>query len=61
MASARFMSIKMVLLQRKHHLMNAYTETHFISKAKHMPFVNKDGVTIDGWVLEPKDYDPSKS
>lgn len=40
---------------------DAYTETHFISKAKHMPFVNKDGVTIDGWVLEPKDYDPSKS
>ena len=39
---------------------DAYTETHFISKAKHMPFVNKDGVTIDGWVLEPKDYDPSK-
>lgn len=33
---------------------DAYTETHFISKAKHMPFVNKDGVTIDGWVLEPK-------
>lgn len=40
---------------------DAYTETHFISKAKHMPFVDKDGVTIDGWVLEPKDYDPSKS
>ena len=41
--------------------MTTYIESHFISKAKHMPFVDKDGVTIDGWVLEPKDYDPSKS
>ena len=39
----------------------AYLASHFVSKAKHMPFVNTDGVTIDGWVLEPKDYDPQKS
>lgn len=40
---------------------DAYLSSHFVSKAKHMPFVNTDGVTIDGWVLEPKDYDPQKS
>ena len=40
---------------------NEYLSTHFVSKAKHLSFVNTDGVTIDGWVLEPKDYDPEKS
>lgn len=40
---------------------DAYLSTHFVSKAKKLSFVNKDGVTIDGWVLEPKDYDPTKS
>ncbi len=38
-----------------------YLSTHFVSKAKHLSFVNTDGVTIDGWVLEPKDYDPEKT
>ena len=28
------------------------------SKAKHIPFTNSDGVTIDGWVLEPFGHDP---
>lgn len=40
---------------------DAYLAEHTVSKVKHLPFVNKDGITIDGWVLEPSDYDPTKS
>lgn len=37
-----------------------YLATHSVVEPKYMSFVDRDGVEIDGWVLEPADYDPSK-
>lgn len=28
---------------------------------KYLPFTNQDGIEIDGWVIEPAGYDPSRS
>lgn len=38
-----------------------YLNTHAISPLKTLNFVDSDGVEIDGWVIEPVDYDPEKS
>jgi len=39
---------------------DAYLAEHAVSPVKPLNFVDADGVEIEGWVLEPKDYDPSK-
>ena len=44
---------------RKTELNAAFFAEKHVSKAKHIPFTNSDGVTIDGWVLEPFGYDPA--
>lgn len=38
-----------------------YWNTHSISPLKPLNFVDKDGVEIQGWVMEPIDYDPTKT
>ena len=38
-----------------------YLSTHAVSPLKPLNFVDSDGVEIDGWVIEPVDYDPSKT
>lgn len=38
-----------------------YLSTHSVSALKPLNFVNNDGVKIDGWVMEPADYDPTLS
>ena len=40
-------------------LNGAFLAEHFVSKVKYVPFVNGDGVPIDGWVLEPCGFDPA--
>ena len=42
-------------------LNDAYLAEHFVSKAKYIPYVNRDGVSIDGWVLEPYGFDGEDS
>ena len=37
-----------------------YLNSHSVSKQKRFNFVDSDGVEIDGWVIEPVDYDPNK-
>lgn len=38
-----------------------YLNSHAISPLKPLNFVDSDGVEIDGWVIEPVDYDPNKT
>lgn len=38
-----------------------YLNSHSISKQKRFNFVDSDGVEIDGWVIEPVDYDENKT
>jgi dipeptidyl aminopeptidase/acylaminoacyl peptidase len=45
---------------RKTDLNAAFLAEKFVSIAKHIPFTNSDGVTIDGWALEPFGYDPGQ-
>lgn len=42
-------------------LNRSFLAEHVRAKAKHLPFVNKDGIRIDGWVLEPEGFDPAGS
>ena len=42
-------------------LNGAFLAEHFVSEAKYIPFVNKDGISIDGWVLEPYGFDGGAS
>ena len=44
--------------QRATGLNDAFLAEHFVSRAKYIPFVNRDGVSIEGWVLEPWGFDP---
>lgn len=37
-----------------------FLESRSVVEPKYMHFTDKDGVDIDGWILEPVDYDPSK-
>ncbi len=37
-----------------------FLKDRFVSKTRYIPFVNPDGVKIDGWVMEPKDFDRTK-
>ena len=37
-----------------------YLSAHDVAKAEYLPFTNKDGDRIDGWVLRPADFDPAK-
>lgn len=39
----------------------AYFAEHYVAEARYVPFTDSDGVKIDGWVLEPQDFDPKKS
>ena len=32
----------------------------FVSVPEYIPFVNQDGVEIDGWIMKPMDYEPGK-
>lgn len=32
----------------------------YIGECRYIPFINSQGVEIDGWIIEPKDYDPEK-
>lgn len=36
----------------------ALLKDKYVAKTRYVPFVNTDGVTIEGWVMEPKDFDP---
>lgn len=38
-----------------------YLATHAVSPVEYVPFVDQDGVEIDGWVIKPVGYDPNKS
>ncbi len=38
-----------------------YLSTHYVSELKPLNFVDADGVEIDGWVMEPAEYDPAKT
>ncbi|HJB26143.1 MAG TPA: S9 family peptidase [Firmicutes bacterium] len=38
-----------------------YLNTHKVAPLHPLNFVDKDGVEIDGWVIEPVDYDPQKT
>ena len=33
----------------------------YVALPEYVPFANKDGVEIDGWVMKPMDYSPGKS
>ena len=37
-----------------------FMKKKYIAKCEYVPFVNQDGVKIDGWVLKPKDYSSKK-
>lgn len=37
-----------------------YLNTHSVVTPKYMSFVDKDGVEIDGWIMEPVGYDPNQ-
>lgn len=39
---------------------SAFLAEHYVAKARYIPFTNSDGVQIDGWALEPQDFDPDK-
>ena len=38
-----------------------FLKDKYVAKAKYIPFTDSDGVNIDGWVMEPKDFDPGKT
>lgn len=38
-----------------------FLKDRYVAKTRYIPFVNSDGISIDGWVMEPKDFDPEKS
>ncbi|MBQ4051567.1 MAG: S9 family peptidase, partial [Oscillospiraceae bacterium] len=38
-----------------------YLETHDIIPPEYIPFTDKEGVRIDGWIIRPADYDPEKT
>ncbi|WP_458863552.1 alpha/beta hydrolase family protein [Acidaminobacterium chupaoyuni] len=38
-----------------------YLNTHSVIKPKYMKFTDQDGVEIDGWVIEPLDFDMGKT
>ena len=42
------------------HFNDEFLATHSVVQPKYMSFVDKDGVEIDGWVLEPVGYDPNQ-
>ena len=38
----------------------AYFAEHFVSLPEYIPFTNSAGISIDGWIIRPADYDPAK-
>ena len=42
------------------HFNDEYLSTHSVVPVKYLSFTDSDGVQIDGWVMEPVDYDPTK-
>ena len=38
-----------------------FLKDKYVAKANYIPFTDSDGVKIDGWVMLPKDFDPSKT
>lgn len=42
------------------HINDKTLENKAVVTPKYLPFTDSDGVEIDGWVLEPVDYDPQK-
>ena len=41
-------------------ILKCIIQKKYIAKCEYVPFVNQDGVKIDGWVLKPKDYSSKK-
>ncbi|MBE6971229.1 MAG: S9 family peptidase [Ruminococcaceae bacterium] len=37
-----------------------YFEDRFVSLPEYIPFANSAGISVDGWVIYPMDYDPAK-
>lgn len=37
-----------------------FLKDKYVAKAEYLPFTDRDGVEIDGWVLKPFDYDETK-
>ncbi len=42
------------------HLNEEALEDVYVSECVYLPYTNSDGVEIDGWILEPYDYDETK-
>lgn len=42
-------------------LNEAILEDKYIGECRYAGFTNSDGVEIDGWIIEPKDFDPTKT
>lgn len=38
----------------------AYGESIFLSTPEHFSFENREGITLDGWVMKPRDFDLNK-
>ena len=47
-------------LVKVHDVNEGFLADRFVSEAEYIPFTNRDGVEIDGWILKPKDFDPEK-
>lgn len=43
-----------------HTLNEELLKDKYIAKAEYIPFTNRAGQEIDGWILKPKDYNPKK-
>ena len=46
---------------RQTNINGEFLKDKYIAKAYYIPFTDSDGVKIDGWVMEPKDFDPAKT
>lgn len=40
---------------------NATLRNRYVGEPEKLSFTNSDGLSIDGWVIRPKDYDPGKT
>ena len=38
----------------------AFLNNKYVAKTKYIPFINSDGINIDGWVMEPINFDTEK-
>lgn len=47
-------------IRRLTHCNDEILADKYIGECRRIPFINSDGIEIDGWIIEPKDYDPAK-